>query len=105
LSLPHRVERILEMLDRGAAAAFRPDDRHDVKPCRVLKQSMPLHKGDRQTGQLALLYGIDGIGWMADFLRGTGLDLDKDDRPAVQGHKIKLAGSKPSAAGENLIAQ
>jgi hypothetical protein len=66
---------------------------------------VPLHEGHRQAGQLPLLDGIDGLGWMADILGGAGLDLDKDDRAAVEGHEIEFARRKPAAAGEDLIAQ
>ena len=71
-----RVKGVLEMLNQGPAAAFRPGDRHDVESRCVFQQTVSLHEGDGQTRQLPLLDRVNGLGRMADILGCTGLDLD-----------------------------
>src|SRR5271157_881412 len=42
---------------------------------------------------------------MADILGSAGLDLDEDDRSAVEDHKIEFARCKAAATGKDLVTQ
>ena len=63
---------------------------------------MPLQIGQGQPGEPLLLFGSDGFGRMAGVVRAAGLDLDEDDRAAVDGHQVELAQAAALAAGDDL---
>ena len=66
---------------------------------------MPLHVRERQPRQPPLLGFIDGVGRMAGVVAGAGLDLDEDDRAAIDGDQVELADVVAMAAGDDHVAE
>ena len=66
---------------------------------------MPLQQRNGRPGHAPLLAGRDRFDRLAGLGRGPRLDLDEDDRAAVQRDQIEFAALQATAAGENLVAQ
>ena len=82
----------------------RPGDGDHVEAGGIFQQAMAFQEAHRQPGEPPLLLLVHGLGRMAGLLRLPRLDLDEDDRLAVQHHQIEFAGAELIAAGENLVA-
>jgi hypothetical protein len=66
---------------------------------------MASHVREGEPSQSLLLGFIDRIGWMARVVRRAGLDLDKDDRAAIDGHQIDFTDVVAMAPSHDHIAQ
>lgn len=105
LQFSRRFESVANVLDDGAAPAGRPSDGDDVESGRVLEQVVSLQKSQCAPGDMLLFLQIDRLGRMAGSMRAAGLDLDEDDRSAVDGDQIQLTQRVAIAAPHDLVAE
>ena len=102
LTVPDRGKGVWEMADFRFRMVARPNDLDDVKPASVLKKTVQFKIGQGRPRKPRLLGGVNGLCRPALGLRPAGLDLDKDDRPAVHGDDIDFTKPRSAATLDHL---
>ena len=89
----------------GTPLARRPSDGHHVETGGTFQQPVTLQEGHGQPRQPALLVIVDGLGGMAGVVRLPRLDLDKNDRIAIERHRDRVRPAQNGRCGRGFCSR
>ena len=99
----HLVDRVLDVIDADQVplADGQTDDVEADRPA----MRKHLQVVQTQLAQFSNLAGVHRFLWQAEAVACPGLDLDKDQGAAVDGHQVQLAEGRADISANDLVAE